>query len=139
MQSICAALGIPVSALFSDARLTPAERRGAAEAKAIRDEHERRQRAIDRQRRDRIYKLEQVMHGIAARLIRRPYDDKLAELFHQVCDRLHEAELALSPVPEDGPMRLPEPSAVPTTVHDALVELGQNFNAKETVRCERTA
>ena len=130
MEAICAALGIRVSALFSDTRLTPAERRDAAEAKPIRDEHQRRQRAVDREQRTRVFKLEKLMDALGAKLTCRPDDDELGRLFHQACDRLHEAE-ATMPGNHDGPMRQPEPSAIRATVREALLDIAQTFDRKE--------
>jgi hypothetical protein len=127
VEQIVRALGIRVSDLFSDAPPTPEQRQQAAEAKTIRDAESRAARAVDRERRERIFKLDRLTSTLAARLVRRPDDDKLAELFHAVCDRLHDAEMAAYPDPKDGPTRLPEPSALPGWIGDALAEIEQNL------------
>ncbi|MHB1938912.1 MAG: hypothetical protein ACYCOR_20385 [Acidobacteriaceae bacterium] len=58
-SQILAAVGLSMRDLF-DAPLTPEQRKQAAHAKAVRNEQERQQRAIDRAQRDRIFKLEKL-------------------------------------------------------------------------------
>ncbi|MHB8391410.1 MAG: hypothetical protein ACYDBH_17820 [Acidobacteriaceae bacterium] len=92
IESIVSALGLPMSALFDSARLSPEQRAEAARQRIIRDAERSRQQAIDREQRDRLFKLERLMNAIGAKLARNPDDAELGSVFHLACDRLHEAE-----------------------------------------------
>ena len=131
VESIMAALQLPVASLFGDAQTTPAERAEAAKARTARDAEELHQRAVDRKERDRVFKLERLMDALGAKLLLRPGDEKLVALFHQVCDRLHDLE-PITPGSFDGPLRLEAPHEVPKWIHDALVEISQDFQAEDT-------
>jgi len=114
-----------------NAPLTPGQRQQAAQVKAIQDAEHARQRAIGRDQRDRVFKLEKLMDAIGAKLARSPDDRELGRLFHLACDRWHEAESALYHDPQDGPLRLEPTPAIPQWIADALVEIGRNFNQPE--------
>jgi hypothetical protein len=136
-EQIVLALGLSMRDLFDGTQLTPAQRADAVRQKTARDKQERQQRAIGRERRDRVFKLQCLCDSLGAKLILRPNDGKLAELFHQVCDRLHEVESELySSDPQDGPHRMQAPRAIPAAVHAALMDIAQTFDQKEKAACE---
>ena len=95
-ESVCASLGIALRDLFAGKPLTPEQRAKAAHQKALRDAAERQQRAIDRAARDRLRKLERLMNGLGAKLMRNPDNPAMGALFHRVCDALHDAETAMN-------------------------------------------
>lgn len=94
--AILAALGLTLQALFPNATLTPDERAAAARRTAMRNEEQAHERAMDRAARDRLWKLEQLVNALGAKLAQSPDDAELGKLFHRACDKLHEAETAIN-------------------------------------------
>ena len=91
-KNICAALGITLRDLFAGPPATPRQVALLAAEREAKAAIERHQRAVERAARDRLWKLEQLVNVLGARLARNPEDAELGRLFHRVCDRLHEAE-----------------------------------------------
>lgn len=92
VASVLAALNLRPRELFTGAPLTPAQRAQAdaeREAERIQAAH---LRAEDRRKRARLRQLAQAVDAIGAKLALHPEDAALGALFHQACDRLHDAE-----------------------------------------------
>jgi hypothetical protein len=115
--------------LFAGEPAMPQQAAILAAERHARDALERQQRATNRAARDHVFKLRQIADALGAKLAR-PLDDReIGQLFHEVCDKLHEAETELYPVsPELGGLRMEAPAAMPPDVAAALSDIGRNFN-----------
>lgn len=91
LEQITGALGIHVSDLFNDVKLTPTQRAEVVRQKAIREAERIHQRKQDRAACDLIFRLERIVNAIGAKLARSPDDRELGRLFHLASDKLHEA------------------------------------------------
>jgi len=92
LDSILSALKLAKRDLFAGPPPSPEQ---TAAIQAAREAHQQAARAERKARLaalDRVEKLQAVVNALGAKLARSPEDDKLAELFHMACDRLHAAE-----------------------------------------------
>jgi hypothetical protein len=115
--------------LFAGNPATPQQMAALATERKTRDEVERQQRTRDRAKRDRVFKLGQLVATLGAKLARSPDDDKLAELFHTSCDRFCAAEAELYPAhAELRGLPMEAPAETPAWLADALSDIGRNLS-----------
>lgn len=93
VASVLAALHLRPRDLFAGPPPSPAEAAQAEAEREAKHQQSARLRAADRRKRDRVRKLTQVVNSIGAKLAFSPADQALGTLFHQACDRLHNAEI----------------------------------------------
>lgn len=127
VENILAALKLPMSDLFEDRDLTPAERAEAARQSRGREQERKAAHHAGVEHNGELYRLECLMDVLGAKLACNAEDWELGRLFHRMCDRLHEAEAAM-PCHDDGPLRLPQSLEVPGWIHASLAEIGRSFN-----------
>ena len=126
---IVAALGLIMRDLFTGEPATSQQITALAAERKARDELERQQRESDRAARDRVWKLDHIRDALGAKLVRSPDDDKLAELFHALCDRSCAAEAELYPThAELGGLPMEAPPETPAWIADALSDIGRNLS-----------
>lgn len=125
-EQVCAALGIRVADLFDGPPATPEQLAILNAERKAKAAQERRERAVGRAQRDRVWKLQQLADSLGANLVLRPNDIALGKLFHDVCTQLHDA--APYHALQDGPTRSEPTPEIPSWIVAALSEIGQNFN-----------
>lgn len=102
-EDVLAALGLPMSALFDDAGLTPQQRAAAVQQRQAHDAERKAQHHAECERNRELYRLECLRDALGGRLARNPDDAEIARLFHAVENKLHTLESGL-PHHEDGPL-----------------------------------
>ncbi|MGB8478177.1 MAG: hypothetical protein WCE63_04965 [Acidobacteriaceae bacterium] len=126
IESIMAALSLPLSALFDDAGLSPGERAEAARRTQERDAESRSAHHAGVERNRELLRLESLCDSLGGLLCRRPDDAEVGRLFEDALDKLRRLEAA-DWLHEDGPMRCDPTPESPAWVADTLHEFGQNF------------
>ena len=136
-EQIVHALGLSMRDLF-DAPLTPAQRAEAAQKRQERDAESRAVHHAGVEFNRELYRLEKLRDALGGLLARRPDDTEGARMFHGVLDKLHQLESSVLHN-QDGPLRCEPSPAIWQWIAEALVEIGRNFDAKETACCEQAA
>ncbi|MHB1959413.1 MAG: hypothetical protein ACYCO5_10320 [Acidobacteriaceae bacterium] len=119
-ESICAALGLGLRDLFSDADTTPAQRAQAAQRSRTHHAQAKAQHHAAIESNRELLRLERLRDSLGGLLARRPDDGEVSHLFNGVLDKLaYMAENA----PEDGPSRwIPLPQS-PTWIANELRQI----------------
>jgi hypothetical protein len=92
VASVLTALHLRPRDLFAGPPPSPAEAALITAEREVLLRHAASQRAADRREWERIRQLSQAVDSIGARLAITPDDTALGALFHQACERLHDAE-----------------------------------------------
>jgi hypothetical protein len=112
-----------MSALFDDRDPTPAQRGNAAQRRREQEAELNAGRAANRLVRNRLFRLEQLMNGLGAKLARSPASRELGGMFHAICNELGEVESSV-PHHEDGPAQQAALRQIPSWI---VAELHQVF------------
>lgn len=93
-EDVIAAISLPMSALFSDAQLSPNTRAKAIRLRQNRDAASKAEHHAACERNRELLRLERLRDALGAKLARSPDDREIGMLFHRACDALREAETA---------------------------------------------
>ncbi len=92
LDTILAALRLGKRDLFAGPPPSPGQQAALRAAQEARQSAARAERKARLAALDRVEKLQAVVNALGEKLVRLPESDELGRLFHEACDRLHEAE-----------------------------------------------
>lgn len=93
-EQVMAAIPLPMSALFEDAKLSPSSRAEVIRLRQERDAATNAAHHAECERNRELLRLERLRDALGGKLARSPDDLEIGTLFHRTCDALREAETA---------------------------------------------